>query len=176
MKNSTLWMIAGIFSLLGGFFALANPLAASITVDLLAAWVFLVVGALQLYAAFQAEGFKNKIWPIIGGLAGIFVGISLIAHPLAGVVSLTLVVGVMFFVAGLTKMMVSFSLTGTGFFWSVMISGILSLLLGIMTLSNFPQSAVVILGTLLAVELIFDGVALISLSIWRKSEAGDAEA
>ena len=163
-------MGAGILSLIGGVFALVNPFAASVAVETLVAWVFLAVGGVQFYAAWQAPSFKNKIWLILGGIAGFFIGISLIAHPLAGVVSLTFVVGVMLLVSGVTKIIFSFSMRGTVFFWSIIVSGVLSLLLGIMVLANFPQSSALVLGTLLAVELMFDGVSLISLSLWRKSK------
>lgn len=36
MKHWLLWLVAGVISLLGGLFALANPLAATLTAELLA--------------------------------------------------------------------------------------------------------------------------------------------
>jgi uncharacterized membrane protein HdeD (DUF308 family) len=38
MKHWILWLVAGLVSLLGGIMALANPLAASLTAELLAGW------------------------------------------------------------------------------------------------------------------------------------------
>ena len=168
MKNWLLWLIVGIISIIGGFMALANPLAASITAERLAAWTFIIVGCLQVFSAFRTEGFGAKLWAALGGAAGLFVGISLFNNPMAGVITLTMIVGLLFFIAGITKILMSFALRGSPFFMPVMVSGALSLLLGFMILSNFPGSAAVSLGLLLAVELISNGVALIALSLQRK--------
>ena len=171
MKNWFLWLIVGIISILGGFLALANPLAASITAETLAGWTFVIVGFAQLYAVWAAQGFGAKMWAGITGIAVLFLGFNLLAHPLAGVVALTWVVAVLFLVAGVAKILTSFSLRGTGFFLPVLISGILSVVLAIMILGNFPSSAVSILGVLLAIELISNGIALISLALKRKEDA-----
>ncbi len=168
MKNWLLWLIVGIISIIGGFMALANPLAASITAERLAAWTFIIVGCLQVFTAFRTERFGAKLWAALGGAAGLFVGISLFNNPMAGVITLTMIVGLLFFIAGITKILMSFALRGSPFFMPVMVSGALSLLLGFMILSNFPGSAAVSLGLLLAVELISNGVALIALSLQRK--------
>lgn len=46
----------------------------------------------------------------------------------------------------------------------------MAFLLAFMIFSNFPQSAVLVLGVFLAVELISNGVSLVVLSLARKSE------
>ena len=46
-----------------------------------------------------------------------------------------------------------------------MISGLVSIILGVMVLANFPQSAAVVLGILLAVELLSNGVSAIALAL-----------
>jgi uncharacterized membrane protein HdeD (DUF308 family) len=53
----------------------------------------------------------------------------------------------------------------------MILAGIVSLVLGGMILANFPQSALVVLGIFLAVELISNGVSLIVLALSRKSPA-----
>lgn len=169
MKHWFLWLIAGIILIIGGFLALANPLAATLTATAIAAWTFLIGGALQLYAAFTQEGSGSKIWPALAGIAGIILGIALFNNPFAGVISLTILVAMLFFVIGLSKIFVSFSFKGTSAFWPLLISGALSLILALMIFSNFPASAVTILGILLAVELISNGVSLVMLSLYSKS-------
>lgn len=168
MKHWLLWLIAGIVLVIGGVLALTNPLAATLTATAIAAWSFLIGGVVQIYAAFTQEGSGSKIWPALAGLAGVVVGIALFNNPFAAVVSLTILVAMMFFVMGLTKIFVSFSLKGTSAFWPVLISGALSVILALMIFSNFPSSAVTILGILLAVELISSGVSLIMMSLNKK--------
>jgi uncharacterized membrane protein HdeD (DUF308 family) len=82
-----------------------------------------------------------------------------------------MVAGIFFLATGVTKIFLSFGLRGTGYLWVVLLSGIVSVVLGIMVLSNFPYSAATILGILLAVELISTGIANIALAL-RLRETG----
>jgi uncharacterized membrane protein HdeD (DUF308 family) len=51
-----------------------------------------------------------------------------------------------------------------------LLSGLVSLALGVMVFTNFPQSAAVVLGVLLAIELIATGITLVSFAfLLRKS-------
>ena len=170
MRNWFLWMIAGVISLFGGFFALANPLAATLTAELLAGWMFVAVGVMTMVSAFGDQGWGGRILSILIGLIILILGIDLIANPLAGVVSLTLVVAIGLIVMGVLRILLAFRSDFAQLRWVLILSGAISLLLGAMIMSNFPQSAALVLGVYLAVELISNGVSLIVLSLTRKSE------
>ncbi len=171
MGSRILWIIVGVLSVLAGIFALANPLAATLTAELIAGWGFLLVGVLQIVGAFRDIGWGARIWAILLGLAFIATGVMLLGDPLAGIVSLTVVVGVLFLITGITRIIMSFSLPRGGGFWLVMLSGALSLILAFMVFSNFPESAAVMLGVLLAIELISNGIAMIVLGTARENHA-----
>lgn len=170
MKYWFLWMLAGIISLVGGFFALANPLAATITAELLAGWMFIIVGILTAFSAFGDQGWGARIVAILLGILLVVLGINLVSNPLAGSVSLTFAVAILLLVAGVFRLLMAFSSEAEGLRWVLVLSGAISLLLGIMILSNFPWSATVVLGIFLAVELISNGISLIVLSLTRKAE------
>ena len=170
MRNWFLWMIAGVISLFGGFFALANPLAATLTAELLAGWMFVAVGVMTMVSAFGDQGWGGRILSILIGLIILILGIDLIANPLAGVVSLTLVVAIGLIVMGVLRILLAFRSDFAQLRWVLILSGAISLLLGAMIMSNFPQSAALVLGVYLAVELISNGVSLIVLSLALKSE------
>ena len=170
MRNWFLWMIAGVISLFGGFFALANPLAATLTAELLAGWMFVAVGVMTMVSAFGDQGWGGRILSILIGLIILILGIDLIANPLAGVVSLTLVVAIGLIVMGVLRILLAFRSDFAQLRWVLILSGAISLQLGAMIMSNFPQSAALVLGVYLAVELISNGVSLIVLSLARKSE------
>ena len=169
MQYWFLWLIAGLISLAGGIFALANPLAATLTAELLAGYMFIIVGILTVFSAFSDQGWGGRILAILLGLALLFLGISLVANPLAGMVSLTFVTGFMLLVVGLFRILLAFSSHVASLRGVLIVSGALSVLLGVMIFANWPQSAVVVLGLFLAVELISNGVSLIVLSLTRKS-------
>ena len=165
MTGWILWLLIGVITLLGGFFALINPFAATLAATTLAAWVFIITGVLQIVGVFQTEGWGARLWGLILALAFLWLGISILANPLQGVISLTLVAGLIFAATGIAKIIFAFRIRGSGHFIWVLLSGAVSLILSVMVFTNFPQSAAVLLGVLLAVELISTGVTLISFAL-----------
>ncbi|MDO5604565.1 MAG: DUF308 domain-containing protein [Paracoccus sp. (in: a-proteobacteria)] len=169
MKYWFLWMLAGIISLIGGFFALANPLAATLTAELLAGWMFIFVGIVTIISAFGDMGWGGRILSILLGVAILFFGINLVGEPLQGIVSLTFLAGAMLLIMGVFRILLAFGAQNGNLRGVMILSGALSLILGLMIFANWPQSAVVVLGLFLAIELISNGVSLIILSLTRKS-------
>lgn len=159
-----LWIILGGFSIVAGVLALANPLAATLTAERLAGWSFLIVGVFEFIAVFRQQSWRGRIWAMLAGLAFAILGIMLLARPLAGILSLTLIVAILLLVAGAVKVAMAFSLERSNAFWMILLSGVLSAVLALMILANFPASAATILGVLLAIELISNGVSMIALS------------
>ena len=166
-------LITGVIALAGGIFALFNPLAATITAVLLAAWLCIIVGVIEILSVFSAKGWGGRIWALILGALTVFLGGWMLSNPLPSVLALTWLIGLVFLATGATKVVLAFGVRGTGYFWVVLLSGALSVLLGFMVLSNFPYSAATILGVLLAVELISSGIANIALGL-RLRETGPA--
>lgn len=169
MKGWFWWMIVGVISLVGGVLALINPFAATVTAQQLVGWIALLAGITQAVAIFQADGWNGRLFALAMTALFLFLGWSILAHPLAAIVSLTLTIALLFLASGIFKALFSFALRGTGFFWTVLLSGLASAIFGFMVLSNFPQSATIMLGVLLAVELISNGVSLIAFALFTKN-------
>lgn len=166
MRKSWIWMaVLAVISLIGGVLALFNPFAATLAATMMAGWVFALLGIVQIFQACQVQGWGGFIWALLFGLLSLIVGGSLIFNPLAGMISLTLLVAVLFIATGVVKIMYSFSLRPvTGWGW-VLFSGLVSLVLGVMILADFPASAASILGILLGVELISNGVLFLFVAL-----------
>ena len=163
------WLIVGIIAVIGGLFALFNPFVATITAEQIAAWFFILSGLLQIVTVFQREGWGSRIWGLVLAAAFLWLGITLLFNPLAGILSLTLVAAIMFLVSGVAKIFFAFATRGSGVFWAVLLSGVISIALAIMVFTNFPQSALVLLGVLLAVELLSTGAALIAFALFVRA-------
>lgn len=169
MNHWLFWLLIGIVGLIGGVSALLNPFVATVTAEQIAAWFFIISGILQILAVFRTEGWGRRIWALILAAAFLWLGLTLLANPFAGIISLTLMAAIMFFVSGLTKMFGAFTMRGTGYFWMIFLSGAVSVLLAVMVFTNFPQSAAVLLGILLAVELLSSGAALIAFALFLRN-------
>ncbi len=162
--SRTLWLVVGIISILGGIFALFNPLSATFAAEQLAGFTFLLVGILQFIALFRAHSTTGKVLAAIGGVLGVLIGIELLQNPLQGILTLTMVVAILFMATGIVRVVVAFGLRKTVAFIPLLISGLISIALAIMIFSGYPQSATYMLGVLLAVELISNGISLIMYS------------
>jgi uncharacterized membrane protein HdeD (DUF308 family) len=142
-----------------------NPFAASLAVTTLVGLFFLVSGILQLWLAFGNAGDPQRLWHGLTGLLGIVAGIFLLANPLQGLVSLTLILGVVFLVTGIARLVMAWRLRDRPMFWLILLSGAVSTLLGIMIFGNFAAAATALLGLLLGFQLIAEGAALVALGL-----------
>jgi len=80
--------------------AVGSPFLAAIAVNAVLAWLIVVAGIIHLILAFQAHRAGSLIWRLLVGLAYVFFGVYLIAHPALGVASLTLLLASLFLVEG----------------------------------------------------------------------------
>lgn len=176
MKASALWIIAGVLSLVGGIVALFNPFGATLTAVFLAGWIFLFSGIVHLISAFSETRTSAKIWAILWALVVTLLGVAILANPLAGVLSLTLAAAILFTASGLFRVIFAINVRGTGLFWPLLLTGLIAIGLGVYIFATYPGSAAVLLGTLLGIELIFNGVALIMLHLAGKAVKSAFEA
>jgi uncharacterized membrane protein HdeD (DUF308 family) len=154
-------MIAGIVLILGGVFALLAPLAVSIAITLIVGVSFLVGGLVNAWAALQDT--EDRIAHGIFAVLGLILGISFIANPLGGVISLTVLAGLLFLVSGATRLWLAWQRRDKSAFWMLLVSGALSVLLGAIIFADVA-GATGILGILLGVELVFAGIGLVALA------------
>lgn len=165
MKATTLTIVTGALALLGGIAALAFPLPASLAVTAFVAVFFLIGGAGGLYAGVFDADLPRRGWVLAFGLVQVVLGVWLLARPFEALVSLTLLAAIAFVIGGAGRVFYAFAFRGTGVFWLLALSGAVSAALGFYVLFNLAVAAPVLLGLLLAIELISVGVALISVGL-----------
>jgi uncharacterized membrane protein HdeD (DUF308 family) len=164
MAKILLFVIGALAVLAGLYSLIINPYPASFAAALLAGWSFIILGVLQIIAAFSIEGGGRKLWAFILGAAATLAGIMIVGDPLKGAIALSIVVGVSFILSGIAKMFLGFTIAGGGFRWLLVLSGLLSVILGVIVFSDFPVSAVSVLGILLGIELLLNGIAALSIA------------
>jgi len=167
------WMaVLAVLCIIGGFLALLNPFGATILAVVLAGWIFLMQGVIQVVHAFRVRDWPGFIWSLGLGVLSLIVGIVLVADPLAGSVSLTLLVAVLLLMTGVAKTMFAFALRpASGWVW-VLASGLISVALGVMILAGLPASAATILGLLLGIELVSNGVLFLFVALGLRKLGG----
>jgi len=165
MRTGTILIVLGGVLVLGGILALANPFAASIAITTLVGLVLVFAGVLQSWVAITDSQVPHRVWTGLVGLLALLAGISLIADPLAGVVSLTLLVGIVFLVTGAARLAMAWQLRDTPLYWFLLLSGAASMLVGFLVVTDFGAAATSFLGLLLGIQLLADGIGLIALGV-----------
>ncbi|MCA0873098.1 DUF308 domain-containing protein [Seohaeicola saemankumensis] len=170
------WVLLGVLSVACGIFVLNNPIAASIAVTTLAGILFVVMGVFQVFAGFGNEGGWGKLMGIGLGVLMVLLGGSLLSQPLVGVLTLTYAVVILFAANGVARLITGFQMKQTPFFWPMVLSGALSIALSIYIIANFAAVALPLLGFLVGIELLFNGISLVILGFFVRSHGEDATA
>ncbi len=84
--RSVLWhVVIGILYVLAGLDIIDDPLRASALLTLLLGVALIGIGIVRIVMALQHRVFKTWIWPLIGGLAAIILGIMILTSwPISG--------------------------------------------------------------------------------------------
>jgi uncharacterized membrane protein HdeD (DUF308 family) len=168
-----LFLVQGIIMVVLGLLALARPMIATLAVEIFAGWLFLVGGIVGLAGIFTAWKTPGFVWGLIRAVMAILIGILLLWRPLAGVLTLTLLLAAFFVAQGVAQIIASLSqraaLPGS---WAwVLVSGVIDLILAAIIISGWPGTAAWVLGLLVGVNLLMSGVALVTTAIACRSVA-----
>ena len=138
---------------------------AAVAVNGVISWLIVLAGVVHLAVAFHLREAGSVIWRALVGLAYIFFGVYLIAHPRIGVASLTLVLGSLFLVEGIFDIALFFRVRSIhGSAW-ILFDGIITLLLGVLIYLQWPSSSAWAIGTLVGASMIVSGVTRVMLSL-----------
>lgn len=169
MKPWVKWLLLGALSIAFGLFVLANPAAASVAVTLIAGVMFLVGGSFQTVVGFYETGLGARLLGVGLGVLMLLLGVSLVFHPLQGVISLAMVVTILLAATGITRLVLSFQMRRTAYFWPMLLSGAVSVLLAGYIAANFFEIAPGLLGLLLGIEMLFNGAGLVVLAFFLRA-------
>jgi uncharacterized membrane protein HdeD (DUF308 family) len=178
IKKVSGWGIAfAILIILAGIIAIAIPFASGIAIAIVIGWLLVISGVFHLADAFHAKGAGAVLWRALIGLVFIIGGIDIAFFPLRGLFTLTFVLGIILLVQGVISIVSFFGhrrMHGAG--W-ILFNGVVSILLGGLIWYDGPGAAVWIIGTLVGIHLIFNGIT--RLMIWsavRKAVTSPAPA
>ncbi len=160
------WIVAlGIVYLIAGLVALGSVLIATVTTVYVVGIMMLVSGAAEVVNAFQVKTWgKFILWALLGVLY-IIAGVATFQNPLLAAAFLTLLLGAVLVASGIMRTVLAFYMReGTPWVW-VVLSGLVTLLLGFVILYQWPVSSLYILGLLLGIDLVFTGTSWIGTGL-----------
>ena len=160
------WIVAlGVIYLIAGFIALGSVAMATVVSVLVVGVMMIISGVAEVFSAFQIKSWgKFLLWALLGVLY-IIAGFVTFQNPLLAAVLLTLILGASLVVSGIMRIFLAFSMKReTPWIW-VALSGVITLLLGVLILLRWPVSSLYILGLFLGIDLIMAGAGWIGLGL-----------
>jgi len=170
VRKSIGWSIGlSVLMIVAGILAIALPMAAGITINLLIAWLLVFSGCTHLVFAWYTRSAGGLLWELLVGALYIFIGGYLLMHPVAGLLSLTLALAIYLFLEAILEFALGFKLRplpGSG--W-LLFDGILTLILALMIWRAWPSSSEWAIGILVGVSMLFSGTSRLMLSLAARS-------
>ncbi|WP_297510670.1 HdeD family acid-resistance protein [Thermococcus sp.] len=166
------WMLGLgiIFTTLGFAGLMILPLLTITSVAIFGAFM-LVAGTLQfLQGLTKAREWKSRTLHVLMGAIYVLAGIATMENPLLATAVLTLILGVSLIVIGALRIAVAFQNTNINQWMLVSISGVITMLLGVLIVLQWPWSSLWAVGLFVSVDLIMSGLNFIAIALSAKTE------
>jgi uncharacterized membrane protein HdeD (DUF308 family) len=143
------------------------PPLASLAITILLGWLFLISGIAGLVLTFWARQMPGFWWSLISAILAIVAGAILLAQPVQGTLTLTIVVGAYFLAEGVATIMYSLEhRKELSQRWSwLLVAGVMDILIAAIIIAGLPGSALWAIGLLAGVNMLFGGATLIGVAL-----------
>lgn len=169
------WIVAlGVVQIVLGVVALGAPLAGGVAVVVVIGVGMVFGGVARLAAAFFADSFGSGALAFLWGLLVASSGFFMLTNPGVGLATLTLVLSMLFFVSGLSECVVAFQLRPASGWGMTLVGGAVSVLLALMIWRQFPLSGIWLVGTMVGVNLLFNGMSTMAVGSAARRLTGAA--
>src|SRR5246500_2707484 len=161
------FLIEGILLVILGLAAIIVPPLASLAVTIFLGWMFLISGIAGLFLTFWARQMPGFWWSLISAVLGIAAGLILLAKPVQGTLTLTIVVGAYFLAEGIATIMSALEhRRELSQRWSwLLVAGLMDILIAVIIVAGLPGSALWAIGLLVGINLMFGGASLIGMAL-----------
>lgn len=142
-----------------GVVVLGDVVVASVVSVLFLGWTLVIGGAIAIVMSLFLIR-RGGFWVgMLGGVLALVAGVVFVRRPGAALLALSLAIGAVMLVSGITRLAAAVQHREARL--ALLLSGILSIVLGLLILIRWPNSALWLVGTLLGIQLIVDGMVLI---------------
>ena len=161
------FLVEGILLAILGLAAMIVPPLASLAVTIFLGWMFLISGIAGLFVTYWARQMPGFWWSLFSAALAVLAGLILIARPMQGVLTLTIVVGAYFLAEGVATIMYALEhrreLSAR---WSwLLVAGLMDILIAFLIISGLPGSAEWAIGLLVGINLVIGGASLVGMAL-----------
>lgn len=164
-------MVGGVLLALGGLLAIFFPFVTGLSLSVALGAILVVVGFIHGAHAFSAQGWKGALWQAVLGVVSVVAGILVLANPILGLTTLTLLLIAYFVVDGVVEIVWGARIRGQSRWGWAIASGVLSLIVAGLLWAGFPASATWAVGLLFGVGLLSTGVTMMMFGMEARNAA-----
>ena len=166
------WFVAlGILQIALGVVAWFDVITFTIFGVIFIGAMLLVAGIFQIIHSFMDREWRAFILDLLVGVLYVIGGFLLMSEPIQGSVVLTILVAVALVVGGILRIVMAIQHRHMAGWIMMLVSGIISFVVGIMLYLTLPWSGLWVVGTLIAVELIVHVVSWLQFGLALKRTA-----
>jgi uncharacterized membrane protein HdeD (DUF308 family) len=171
-----LFFLQGAIMVALGVFAVLLPTFASLEFELLLGWMFIVGGFVRASMIFRKPLMPGRWWSILSSVLAVAIGGLLVARPLEGIMSLTVLLTALFAFEGVAAVLVAFEFRRylRSWIWTLA-SGLVNLILACLIWQGWPNSARWVIGLFVGVNMIFLGLPLLTTAVAARKLGTDGQ-
>lgn len=169
LRRNWYWLvILGIVQLILGGIGVTAAIYTTVFSVIFLGWLLLVGGVSAACHAFVQKQWSSFFLDLMTAILYLLVGVMLIENPLRGAEALTLLMAFFMILGGMFRIVAALAGQPRQWGW-VFMSGLITLVLGVIIWRQWPISGLWVIGTFVGVEMIFYGWSLIMLGLAVKS-------
>jgi uncharacterized membrane protein HdeD (DUF308 family) len=166
------WFVAlGIAQIVLGIIAWFDVIAFTIFGVVFIGAMLLVAGVFQIIHAFMDREWRAFVLDLLVGALYVVGGFLLMAEPVQGSLVITLLVAAALVIGGILRIVIAIQHRHMPGWVMMLVSGVISLLVGLMLYLTLPWSGLWVVGTLIAVELVVHGVSWLQFGLTLRRTA-----
>lgn len=165
--------IEGVVLVVLGLIALIAPLVAAVAAVSLLGWLIFLAGVLGLVATFAGRSHTHRTWSVVSAVIAVIGGLLIALNPVAGASALVIFLAAYLLLDGVSLLMLAFDQRkreARRWGW-LLAAGVGDLVLAVLALMLGPLGSTLLVGFIVAVDLVLAGIALIALGRGRPAVA-----
>jgi uncharacterized membrane protein HdeD (DUF308 family) len=166
--HRTWFLCLGILLIVIGTIAIGSAELMTMVSVILLGWLLIFGGLFEVIHGFARRAWGGFFINLMGGALYVVTGVLMITHPGVAAITLTLLIAMLFIVAGTFRLFVAFSTPMHHRGWLIL-NGAISLFLGFSIWSSWPVSGLWVIGLFIGIDMIFDGWTEVMLALSARS-------
>jgi uncharacterized membrane protein HdeD (DUF308 family) len=163
-----LFLAEGIFFIILGLCAIVIPQVFTVATVIFLGWILLFGGIVQVGRSFMFSSMPGFGWWLFMGILQIIIGYLFITRPVAGAVTLTMLLTVFFALEGIAKISIALMMRPLANWGLILFSGLTALIFALVILISWSESAQWLLGLFLGINMLFLGWSMVKISLHHK--------